>query len=120
MRKIENTEKNLTIYRWDSDNQDGASMTFDIHQYNSANARLPDNYIQLKEAMKLCARKFTPERYADVTIRINDVANNDEIARWQGPLIGVASYSRMADDKELDRLIKRVERARTKWKAAND
>jgi hypothetical protein len=37
---------------------------------NLATARLPDSYIKARAALRTCARKFSPERYAKAVVAL--------------------------------------------------
>jgi hypothetical protein len=83
---------------------------------NSAHARLPDNYIAAKEALELCAKKFTPERYVRAMAALETCLAVDECASWPVEA-ALGSYAKMANDDSTDRLCRRIQKKRVKWKA---
>ncbi len=80
-----------------------------------AQARLPQSYIDVKAALLACAKQFTPERYVRATVAMHECADEDECSSWPRNMDTAATYCRIADDDELRRLIRRVEKARSKW-----
>jgi hypothetical protein len=82
-----------------------------------ANARLPESYLKARAALRACARKFTPERYAKAVVALGDALKEDEVATWPDEMAQLATYARHCDDDELRRLSNRVERKRAAWKA---
>ncbi len=84
-------------------------------------AELPGNYIAARNALRLCAKRFTPERYVRATMAMEELEATDEAAAWPPDNYALASYVRMAalmdDFSELERLSRRVEEARAAWKA---
>ena len=46
---------------------------------NIANAKLPEPYVQMKEALRACAKSFTPERYAQATLAMLNCVENDPL-----------------------------------------
>lgn len=80
-----------------------------------AHARLPQSYVDAKEALRACAKSFTPERYALASFLLHQCAEHDECATWAQDMETAASYCRVSDDDELRRLCNRAERARLRW-----
>jgi hypothetical protein len=81
-------------------------------------ARLPDNYVRAAAALRACARKFTPERYAKAVVALGDAWQTDEVEAWPDEKQQLATYARLCDDDTLCHLVGRVERKRAAWKAA--
>ena len=88
----------------------------DFVSMNPAHARLPDNYIAAKEALQQCAKKFTPERYARAMAALETCLAVDECASWPAEA-ALGSYAKMANDDSTDRLCRRIQKKRVKWKA---
>lgn len=80
------------------------------------NARLPDSYLKARSALRTCARKFTPERYAKTVVALGDALKEDEVAGWPDKTQQLSTYARLSDDDELRRLADLVERKRVAWK----
>jgi hypothetical protein len=81
---------------------------------------LPDGYLKAWSALRTCARKFTPERYAKAGVALGDALKEDEVAGWPDKTQQLATYAQMSDDDELMRLSGRVERKRAVWKASTN
>ena len=61
-----------------------------------ANARLPDSYLmRARAALRTCARKFTPERYAKAVVALGDALKADEVATWPDEMAQLATYARL-------------------------
>src|SRR5215210_7462266 len=90
-----------------------------MNHVNIAKAKLPASYMDAKAALQACAKEFTPARYWRATIALADCAKIDECATWPQTPETMASYARMADDDSLRRLVRKVERRRAEWLAAN-
>ena len=84
-----------------------------------AKARLPDSYLKARAALRICARNFTPERYAKAVVALGDAWRTDEVATWPDEMAQLATYARLCDDDELRRLAGRVERKRAAWKSSH-
>ena len=84
---------------------------------NAATAKLPESYGMAKAALRRCAKRFTPEVYALPTIALAHCLDHDECASWSD-WDALGAYARIADDKELPRSIRRVEKRRAQWNAA--
>jgi hypothetical protein len=63
-----------------------------------ATARLPDNYVRAAAALRACARKFTPERYAKAVVALGDAWITDEVEAWPDKKQQLATYARLCDD----------------------
>jgi hypothetical protein len=87
-----------------------------VHTLNVANANLPDPYVQMKEALRACAKRFTPEGYLEATVAMLNCVENDPCEAWPDGPEKLAAYARICDDNELHRLIRRVEKKRAAWK----
>ena len=92
-------------------------MTADLPtNQDIANARFPQSYLKARAALRICARNFTPERYAKAVVALGDAWRTDEVATWPDEMAQLATYARLCDDDELRRLAGRVERKRAAWK----
>jgi hypothetical protein len=79
-------------------------------------AALPKGYIEAKKALRACAKQFTPERYAKAVVALGDAqAFEEDVAGSDRDQL--ATYTRIADDREFERLVKAVMRKRRAWTA---
>ena len=51
-----------------------------------ANARMPESYRRALKALRRCARKFTPQLYAEAVVALGDAWVADEVESWPDPI----------------------------------
>src|SRR2546423_13756117 len=83
-----------------------------------AKVPLPENYEAAKVALRRCAKHFTPERFAVAMAALETVLEHDECEAITSGAVRVATYCKIANDNELERLAYRVTLQHRKWRAA--
>lgn len=90
----------------------------DYMAWNISHAKLPESYLAAKAALQLAAKHFSPANYMAAQIALKRCADTDEMAGWSATAETIASYARIAEDGSLERLARKVEKARAAWKAS--
>jgi len=90
----------------------------DYMAWNISRAKLPESYSAAKAALQLAAQHFSPVNYMTAQIALDRCADTDEMAGWPATGETMASYARIAADSSLERLARKVEKARAAWKAS--
>lgn len=86
--------------------------------WNTSRAKLPESYLAARAALQLAAKHFSPASYMAAQIALKQCGETDEMADWPATVETMASYARIADDSSLERLARKVEKARAAWKAS--
>lgn len=80
-----------------------------------ARSELPARYAVAKQALRVCARRFTPASYLAAMSAL--IACADDYESWPDDERALATCARIENDTELDRLVQSIEGARAKWLA---
>jgi hypothetical protein len=82
----------------------------------AARPSLPDNYIAAKRALRRCAKDFTPENFVVATAALEAALDDDQCASIASDVVRLATYNKIANDGELERLANKISQKRREWK----
>lgn len=69
-----------------------------------------DGYKEATRALRVCARAYSPARYAVAVAAVQHVAENDEVEAMENDADKVFAYLKVSSDNMLQRLAAKVTR----------